>query len=1107
MLKHIIEWSAKNRLLVILVTLLVSAGGVWAILNTPIDAIPDLSDVQVIIKTEYAGQGPQIVEEQVTYPLTTAMLSVPFAKTVRGYSMFGTSFVYVIFEDGTDMYWARSRVLEYLSFVSERMPDGVRPALGPDATGVGWVYQYSLMDTTGTHDLSQLRSIQDFFLKFELQAVDGVSEVATIGGFQKQYQVVVDPQRLSAFGIPLSHVKMQLQESNRDVGGRIVEMGEREFIVRGKGYLDGLDDIRGIPLKTASGSRVTIGDVARVQLGPELRRGIAERNGEGEVVGGIIVMRSGENAQKVIEGVKARLAELQPGLPEGVQIVTEYDRSGLIQSAVGTLTTQIWEELLVVALIVIIFLLHARSAFVALVSVPVGILIALLVMKLLGVNANIMSLGGIAIAIGVMVDASLVMVENAHKHLERLRESRIEDRDSMIADADNGRHDIQETPRSSIPDPRSSILDPPYSIRTRAVIDAAKEVGPSLFFSLLIVTVSFLPVFTLEQVEGRMFTPLALTKTFSMAAAALLAVTLVPALMVTFIKGRIRSESENPIARFFIRTYRPVIRWTLARPGTVLAVAGVTLLLTLLPVQRMTFGQTYVPFPQIGSEFMPPLNEGDLLYMPTTLPGLSPNKARELLQQTDRIIKSFPEVESVFGKIGRAETATDPAPLSMVETTIILKARDQWREGMTWDKLVAEMDAAIQIPGLTNAWTMPIKTRIDMLATGIKTPVGIKIAGEDLRELERLGEDVERALKPVEGTASVFSERVMGGSFLDIDIRRDEASRYGLTTGDVQDVIMSAIGGMNVTTTVEGLERYPVNIRYPRDLRDNIPALRQVLVPTSTGAQVPLGQLADLRITDGPPMIKSENARPNAWIYVDLKPGVDLGTYVQRAREVVAESVVLPAGYSIKWSGQYEYMERANRRLQVLIPITLAIIFILLFLHFKNVWETSILMATLPFAVVGAVWLMAFLDFNMSIAVGVGFIAVAGLAAETGVVMQVYLDEAVRRYRREGRLTSRAMLSAALEEGAVDRVRPKLMTVFTTLIGLMPIMLGSGTGSEVMKRIATPMVGGLVSSTVLTLIVIPAAYVLVQRVRLRREFDEEEPTPVEQRELSGIGAP
>lgn len=1056
MLKRIIEWSAHNRLLVILVTLLLSVVGSWALLNMPVDAIPDLSDVQVIVKTEYAGQGPQIVEEQVTYPLATAMLSVPYAKTVRGYSMFGTSFVYVIFEDGTDMYWARSRVLEYLNQVAGDLPESARPAIGPDATGVGWVYQYSLRDTTGSYDLSQLRAIQDFFLKYELQAVEGVSEIATVGGFQKQYQVVVDPQKLSAYAIPLSHLKMQLKRSNQDVGGRLLEMGEREFIVRGKGYLRGMDDIRAIPLKASGGTTVTIGDVATVQLGPEIRRGIVERNGEGEVVGGIVILRYGDNAMKVIERVKARLAELEKGLPAGVEVITEYDRSALIARAVETLTTKIWEELLVVALIVIVFLMHARSAFVAIITVPVGILASLLIMNYIGLNANIMSLGGIAIAIGVMVDASLVMVENAHKHIERMR-------------ASLGRELEQAE-------------------RVQAVLDAAKEVGPSLFFSLLIVTVSFLPVFTLEQVEGRLFRPLALTKTFAMGAASILAVTLVPALMVLFVKGKIRPEARNPIARFFIHVYRPVIRATLKHPWTVVAAGAFVLAITLLPVQRMLLGRAVVPFSQIGSEFMPPLNEGDMLYMPTTLPGVSPQKAKEILQQTDRIIKSFPEVESVFGKIGRAETATDPAPLTMIETTIILKPEDQWRDGMTRSKLAAEFDAAIQIPGLTNAWTMPIKTRTDMLATGIKTPVGIKIAGEDLRSLQHIGEQIEAALKGTEGTLSVYAERVMGGSFLDIDIDRVEASRYGLTTGDVQDVIMSAIGGMNVTTTVEGLERYGVNVRYPRDLRSDVPALRQVLVPLPTGAQVPLGQLADLRLVEGPPMIKSENARPNAWVFVDLRQGVDVGTYVQRAREVVAQQVVLPPGYSIKWSGQYEYMERANRRLQILVPITLAIIFLLLFLHFKNVTETLILMVTLPFAVVGAIWLMVLLEFNMSIAVGVGFIAVAGLAAETGVVIQVYLNEAIARYRSEGRLTSRAQLNRALEEGSVMRVRPLLMTVFTTIIGLLPVMFGTATGSEVMKRIAAPMVGGLVSATVMTLVVIPAIYTIVKGFQLRHTF-------------------
>ncbi|QXD13813.1 CusA/CzcA family heavy metal efflux RND transporter [Rhodocaloribacter litoris] len=1075
MLARLIAWSAENRLLVLLTTLLVAGLGVWATLNTPVDALPDLSDVQVIIKTEYPGQSPQIVEEQVTYPLATAMLAVPFARTVRGYSMFGTSFVYVIFEDGTDMYWARSRVLEYLSTVTGQLPEGVRPALGPDATGVGWVYQYALVDTTGRTDLAELRSLQDFFLKYELQSLEGVAEVATVGGFVKQYQVVVDPQKLAAYGIPLAHVRQQLRASNRDVGGRLLELGEREFFVRGRGYLRGLDDIRAVPLKTRDGATVTVGDVATVRLGPEIRRGIAEKNGEGEVVGGIVVMRYGENAQRVIDRVKARLEELRPGLPPGVEITTEYDRSALIRRAVGTLTTKLWQELAVVALIVLVFLLHARSAFVALVSVPVGILVSLLVMYYLGINANIMSLGGIAIAIGVMVDASLVMVENAHKHLERAR-------------AALGRAPEREE-------------------RVRVVLDAAREVGPSLFFSLLIVTVSFLPVFALGQVEGRLFRPLALTKTFAMAAASLLAVTLVPALMVVFIRGKIRPEARNPVAQFFIRAYRPVIRGTLRHPYLVLGVSLVLLAGSLLPVQRLLFGTTYVPFPQIGSEFMPPLDEGDLLYMPTTLPGVSPQKAREILQQTDRILKRFPEVENVFGKIGRAETATDPAPLSMVETTIRLKPADQWRPGMTKDRLIEEMDRALRLPGLSNAWTQPIRNRNDMLATGIRTPVGLKLAGPDLTTLERLGREIEAVLRPLEGTRSVFSDRTVGGSFLDVEVDRFEAARYGLTTDDVLDVVAMAVGGMNVTTTVEGLERYPVNVRYPPALREDLPALRAVLVPIPSGAQVPLGQLARFRLVEGPPMIKSENARPNAWVYVDLEQGVDVGSYVQRARRVVAEAVALPPGYSLRWSGQFEYIERVNRRLGVLVPLTLAIIFLLLYLHFRNLTETLILMVTLPFAAVGAVWLMAWLGFNWSLAAGVGLIAVAGLAAETGIVMQVYLDEAVRRYGREGRLTSRARLHQALEEGAVDRVRPKLMTVFTTLIGLLPIMVGTETGSEVMKRIAAPMVGGLVSSTLLTLVVIPALYAVVRGFQLRRTFTPPAGDDLPEEAAAGVAVP
>ncbi|MDT7858238.1 efflux RND transporter permease subunit [Rubrivirga sp. S365] len=1119
MLERLIEWSARNRLLVGLVTLMVAALGTWATLNTPVDAIPDLSDVQVIIKTEYAGQGPQIVEEQVTYPLTSALLSVPYAKTVRGYSMFGTSFVYVIFEDGTDMYWARSRVLEYLSQIQDRLPESATPALGPDATGVGWVYQYSLRDTTGTYDLAQLRSVQDFYLKYELQAVEGVAEVATVGGFQKQYQVVVDPQRLAAYGIPLSHVGMALKRSNRDVGGRLLELGEREFIVRGKGYLRGVDDIRQVVVKAEGGTPVTVGQVAEVRLGPEIRRGIADVNGEGEVVGGIVVMRSGENAQATIEAVKARIAELDSGLPPGVEVVTEYDRSPLIGRAVSALSTTIWEEMLVVALVVMVFLLHVRSAFVALVTVPVGILIALGVMYLLGINANIMSLGGIAIAIGVMVDASLVMVENAHKHIERAREAKAARRGGARGPAAAVDPGLLDAPRSGDggggPAPGLGARVRAWFARAQrrldrvgggtpeltegervhAVIEAAKEVGPSLFFSLLIVTVSFLPVFTLEAVEGRMFRPLALTKTFSMAAAAVLAVTLVPALMAVFVKGKIRSEQQNPIARFFIRAYRPVIRGTLRHPRAVLVVGFSLLLVTVLPVQRLLLGETYVPFPQIGSEFMPPLWEGDMLYMPTTLPGVSPQEAKNILQRTDRIIASFPEVERVFGKIGRAETATDPAPLSMIETTIILKPEDQWREGMTRERLTAEMDAAIQFPGLTNAWTMPIKTRIDMLATGIKTPVGVKIAGEDLETLERLGQEVERAVAALPGTRSAFAERVMGGSFLDVEVDRFAAARYGLTSSDVQDVLQAAVGGMNVTTTVEGLERYPVNVRYPRALRDDLPALRQVLVPTPSGAQIPLGELATFAFAKGPPMIKSENARPNAWVFVDIEDSADVGSYVQDAQAAVAAAVDLPPGYSLRWSGQYEYMERANRRLAVLVPIALAIVFILLFLHFRSAEEALLLMIPLPFAVVGAVWLMLALGYNMSIAVGVGLIAVAGLAAETGVVMHVYLDEAVKRYRSTGRLTSVPRLKAALEEGAVDRVRPKLMTVFTTILGLTPLMIGTGTGAEVMQRIATPMIGGLVTSTVHTLVMIPALYAVVQGRRLRRELREHAAAP------------
>ncbi|HYE58244.1 MAG TPA: CusA/CzcA family heavy metal efflux RND transporter, partial [Rhodothermales bacterium] len=1039
------------------------------------DALPDLSDVQVIVRTEYAGQGPQTVEEQVTYPLATALLAVPHAATVRGYSMFGVSFVYVLFEDGTDLYWARSRVLEYLAQVQGRLPEGAAPALGPDATGVGWVYQYSLRDTTGQHDLAELRALQDFFLKYELQAVEGVSEVATVGGFEKQYQVIADPQRMAAYGVSIGEVREALARSNRDVGGRALEMAEREVVVRGRGYLRGTDDIRAVVVRAEGGVPVTVGDVAQVTVGPELRRGIAESNGEGEVVGGIVVMRQGVNAQRVIEAVKARIAELRPGLPPGVELHTEYDRSTLIRATIGTLVEAIAEELIVVVLIVIVFLLHLRSAFVVLVTLPIGILIALGVMRLLGINANVMSLGGIAIAIGVMVDAAMVMVENAHKHLERLGG----EREGRRSTGDGGQGEDEPLP--------SPVVAPPSSSdRTRAVIAAAQEVGPSLFFSLLIVTVSFLPVFALGDVEGRLFRPLALTKTFAMAAASVLAITLVPALMVTFIRGRIRREDENPVSRFFLRLYRPLLRGALRRPMPVLVVGFMVLLVTVLPVQRAMFGRVLVPFPQLGSEFIPPFWEGDLLYMPTTLPGIGPQAAKDLLQRTDRIIAQFPEVERVFGKIGQAETATDPAPMSMIETTILLRPESEWRDGVTRDSLVRALDAAVRFPGLTNAWTPPIRTRIDMLATGIKTPVGIKIAGPDLATLDRIGGEVERAVRALPGARSVIAERALGGHFLDVEVDRASAARFGLTSGDVQEAFAAAVGGVEATRTVEGLERYAVLVRYPRALRSDLATLGQVLVSTPTGAQVALGQLATFRFVEGPSMVKSENARPNVWVYVDLDADADVGSFVQRARRAVAEQVTLPPGYSLRWSGQFEYLERANRRLMVLIPLALAIIFLLYFIHLRDAREVAMLMIPLPFAVVGAVWLLLVLGYNMSVAVAVGLIAVAGVAAETGLVMHVYLDGALKRWREAGRLTDRAGLHAAIEEGAVDRLRPKLMTVLTDILGLLPVMLGVGLGSEVMKRIAAPVVGGLITSTIHTLIMIPALYAVLHSRRLAR---------------------
>jgi len=1067
MINKIIEASVRNRLMVVVVTGVVVAAGVWAMLNTPVDAIPDLSDVQVIIFTGYQGQAPQVVEDQVTYPLTTAMLSVPYARTVRGYSFFGFSMVYVIFEDGTDLYWARSRVLEYLNVVRNRLPEGVSPQLGPDATGVGWVYQYSL--TSRNHDLSQLRSIQDWYLRYELMALPGVSEVASLGGFVRQYQVEVDPEKLRAFKVPLSRVKQAIARSNTDVGGRLLEMAETEFMVRGKGYFRSVDDIKSVPvgIEPKTHTPILLSQVANVHLGPEIRRGVADMNGEGEVVSGIVVIRFGENALQVIERVKKRLDELRAGLPAGVEIHTSYDRSNLILRAISTLKVKLVEEMAVVAIICVVFLLHFRSAFVAIFTLPVGILISFIVMKWLGVNANIMSLGGIAIAIGVMVDASIVMVENLHKHIER---------DTGPPPGGLGPDDAggrgNGGPYRSTPDRRRTT-----SRQVELVIRAAREVGPALFFSLAIITVSFLPVFSLQQQEGRMFRPLAYTKTLAMAASAVLAITIIPVLMVYFVRGKIRSEEKNPISRFFIWLYRPVIHAVLRFPRSTILVALLATAATVLPYSRL------------GSEFMPPLNEGDLLYMPTTPPGISITKARELLQQTDRIIARHPQVAHVLGKVGRADTATDPAPLSMIETTIILKPRDQWPPGKTIEEIIKELDRMVQFPGLTNAWTMPIKTRIDMLATGIKTPVGIKLLGPDLEVLSDIGEKIEAVVRELPDTLSAYAERVVGGNYVNIDIDRGAAARFGLTVGDVQDVIKSALGGMNVTWTVEGLERYPVNVRFPRELRDDIDSLRAVAVPTPMGHTVPLASLASISIAKGPPAIKSENARRTAWIYVDLKTE-DVGGYVERAKQAVAKEVKLPEGVSIVWSGQYEYMERANKRLAVVVPLTLALIFILLYLHFRNLTETAIVMASLPFALVGGVWLMYVAGYNMSVAVAVGFIALAGLAAETGVVMLVYLDETYQRWRDEGRLLGVKDLRSIVIEGAVDRVRPKLMTVATTMIGLLPVMFGTETGTRVMKRIAAPMVGGLISSTVLTLVIIPAIYFVWKRWQHKHELKE-----------------
>ncbi len=1047
MIAGLIRWSINNRFLVLLATAFLVAWGIYSLRQTPVDALPDLSDVQVIIKTSFPGQAPQVVEDQVTYPLTTAMLSVPKAVTVRGYSFFGDSFVYIIFEDGTDLYWARSRVLEYLSQVAGQLPDSAKPALGPDATGVGWIYEYALVDRTGQNDLSQLRSLQDWFLKYELQTVPGVAEVATIGGMVRQYQVVVDPDKLRAFGIPLAKVKMAIQEGNQEAGGSVVEMGEAEYMVRATGYLQSLGDLSKIPLGVnENGTPVVLSDIAELRLGPQMRRGIAELDGEGEVVGGVIVMRWGENASKTIEAVKARLTELERSLPDGVEVVTTYDRSALIERAVETLEGKLIEEFLVVALVCAVFLFHLRSSAVVILSLPVGILTAFIVMHLQGLNANIMSLGGIAIAIGAMVDAAIVMIENVHKHIER--------------------------------EPLT------HENRWRIMGEAASEVGPPLFFSLLIITLSFLPVFTLEAQEGRLFAPLAYTKTYAMAAAAGLSITLVPVLMGYFIRGKVTPEHKNPINRLLIAAYQPVIHGVIRFPKMTLVAGLLVLVVGLWPATKL------------GSEFMPPLDEGDLMYMPTTYPGVSIDKARELLQQTDRMIRTLPEVKSVFGKIGRAETATDPAPLTMIETVIRFKPREEWREGMTPEGLRAELDRIVKYPGLTNAWVMPIKTRIDMLATGIKTPVGIKVSGPDLTVIERIGKDLERVLANVPGTASVYSERVAGGRYIDVDIDRGRASRYGLNIRHVQDIVRTAIGGMNVTQTVEGLERYPVNLRYPQRVRDSVEQLQLLPIVTPQGARIALADVADVKVVDGPPIIKSENARLNGWSYVDIT-GRDLGSYVAEAQQTVGDLVDLPAGYSLAWSGQYEYMVRAKERLSLVGPVTLAIIVLLLYLNFRRFAEVAIIMGTLPMALIGGIWLLYLLDYDLSVAVGVGFIALAGVAVEIGVVMLVYLNQAIRQHmttaESEGRALTLEDVRQAVIDGAVMRVRPIMMTVAAIIAGLLPIMLGGGTGSEVMRRIAAPMVGGMVSATILTLIVIPAMFLLWRTRSLENHTLEAKP--------------
>jgi copper/silver efflux system protein len=1037
MIARLIRWSIDNRLLVLLATLLIAAWGAWAVVRVPLDAIPDLSDVQVILRTTYPGQAPQIVENQITYPLTTTMLSVPGAKTVRGFSFFGDSFVYILFEDGTDPYWARSRVLEYLNQVQARLPAQAKTSLGPDATGVGWIYEYALVDRGGTMDLSQLRALQDWFLKYELKTVANVAEVASIGGMVRQYQVVLDPDRMRAFNVPHAQVVSAIQNANQEAGGSVLELGEAEYMVRASGYLQSLDDFRSIPLTaTPQGTPVRLADVARVQLGPEMRRGITELNGEGEVAGGVIAMRSGKNALATIAAVKAKLKSLQASLPTGVEIVPTYDRSVLIESAVSNLNEKLIEEFIVVALVCAVFLFHLRSAVVAIISLPLGVLVAFIVMHYQGVNANIMSLGGIAIAIGAMVDAAVVMIENAHKHLERWH---------------------HEHPHESLANDQ----------RWRLIGEAASEVGPALFFSLLIITLSFIPIFTLEAQEGRLFAPLAYTKTYAMAAAAGLAVTVIPVLMGYFVRGRIPDERRNPLSRALMAGYRPVLEQVLRFPKATLLVAGAIVLFTLWPMSRL------------GGEFMPQLDEGDLLYMPSALPGISAGKVTQLLQQTDRLIKSVPEVATVFGKVGRAETATDPAPLEMFETTIQFKPRDQWRPGMTASQLIEELDRVVRVPGLTNIWVPPIRNRIDMLATGIKSPVGIKVAGADLKQIDRITVQIEQAVRSVPGVTSALAERLTGGRYIDVKIDRQAASRYGLNISDVQSIVATAIGGMTVGETVEGLQRFTISVRYPRELRDSLSKLRELPVLTERGAQIRLDDVADLTIVDGPTMLRSENARLSGWVYVDIR-GRDLRSAVREMQRTVATKVSVPAGYSISWSGQFEYLERASARLGVVVPATLLIIFVLLYMIFQRLDEALLIMASVPFALAGGFWLLWVLGHNLSVASAVGFIALAGVAAEFGVIMLLYLKHAWDMRIGQGRMTVED-LTNAIREGAVLRVRPKAMTVAVIIAGLIPIMIGTGTGSEVMQRIAAPMIGGMVTAPLLSMLVVPAAYLLIRR--------------------------